>query len=169
METNALPHYDDTVNTTGCCPKFNPKGWDGAELHFADKPFVRAETRSALHVPINMDKVFGRVQRNIEVVAAYDPDDYIVLSRDLTPWKAEHLFAVKAPVPSEEAVTLTGDYVTKVFEGPYRKAKDWFEELQRLAAEAGRETDEVYFFYTTCPKCAKAYGENYVVGVVRVA
>ena len=22
-----------------------------------------------------------------------------------------------------------------------------------------------YFFYTTCPKCAKAYGENYVVGV----
>ncbi len=22
---------------------------------------------------------------------------------------------------------------------------------------------ELYFFYTTCPKCAKAYGKHYVV------
>jgi hypothetical protein len=26
----------------------------------------------------------------------------------------------------------------------------------------------VYFFYTTCPKCAEVYGKNYVVGVVEI-
>jgi hypothetical protein len=28
MRTNALPAYDMSVNTTGCCPRFNPQGWD---------------------------------------------------------------------------------------------------------------------------------------------
>jgi len=26
----------------------------------------------------------------------------------------------------------------------------------------------MYFFYTTCPTCAKHYGKNYVVGVAKV-
>ncbi len=75
MKTNALPHYDDSINTTGCCPKFNPDGWDGQELHFKDKRFVRATTRSVMHIPLNMSSVFGRVQGEIEAAKAYDADD----------------------------------------------------------------------------------------------
>jgi len=26
----------------------------------------------------------------------------------------------------------------------------------------------MYFFYTTCPTCAKHHGKNYVVGVAKV-
>lgn len=169
MQVNALPHYDDSLNTTGCCPKFNPDGWDMQALHFENKPFVRATTKSAMHIPLNMGEVFGRVQERIEKAGAYDSDNCIVLSRDLSPWKAEHLFAVSAPVPDEEAATLSGDFITKVFEGPYRKAKDWYREMQELAQAKGSTSDEVYFFYTTCPKCAKAYGQNYVVGVARLS
>jgi hypothetical protein len=97
----------------------------------------------------------------------YDPDNCIVLSRDLSPWKAELLFAVSAPVPEEEWVTLTGDFVTEVFEGSYRYAKDWYAETQGLAIASSATPDEVNFFYTTCPKRAKTYGKNYVVGLVR--
>ena len=79
MHVNQIPHYDQSVNTTGCCPKFNPEGWDGQELHFKDKPFARAETRSALHIPLNMGSVFARVQGAIEKVGAFDEDDFIVL------------------------------------------------------------------------------------------
>lgn len=168
MRINQLPHYDDSVNTTGCCPKFNPEGWDGQELTFDAKPFVKAETRAAMHVPINMGKVFSRVQRHIEDADAYSPDDFIVLSRDVSPWKTEHYFSVTRPVPEEEATELSGRYVTKVFEGPYRDARHWCDDMEALAAEKGATSDEVYFFYTTCPKCAKAYGKNYVVGVARV-
>lgn len=168
MQINALPRYDDSDNPTGCCPKFNPDGWDGRELHFKDKDFVRATTRSALHVPLNMGRVFERIQAKMVAAGGYDPDNTIVLSRDPSPWTGEHLFAVSAPLPDEETVTLTGDFVTRVFEGPYRKAKDWHAEMAELARSKGATEEEVYFFYTTCPKCAKAYGKNYVVGVARV-
>ena len=30
------------------------------------------------------------------------------------------------------------------------------------------DLDTTYFFYTTCPRCAKHYGKNYVVGVAKV-
>ena len=30
-------------------------------------------------------------------------------------------------------------------------------------AEQGRSSEKLYFWYTTCPKCAKVYGKNYVV------
>lgn len=168
MQTNALPHYDDSINTTGCCPKFNPEGWDEQELHFDKKEFIRATTRSLMHIPLNMGRVFRRVQNHIEDADAYDPDNCIVLSRDLSAWGAEHLFSISKPVPEEDAVTLTGDFITKVFEGGYRDVKDWYETMKNLVRRKGGTPSEVYFFYTTCPKCAKAYGMNYIVGVARI-
>jgi hypothetical protein len=167
MDINAVPHYDDSINTTGCCPKFNPEGWDGQELHFRDKTFVRAETSSAMHIPLNMGSVFARVGKHMEDAGDLDTDNMIILSRDLSAWKAEHLFASDTDIPEEKMTTLSGDFVTKVFEGPYRDAKNWYDEMKVLAGRKG-EPGEVYFFYTTCPKCAKAYGKNYVVGVAEI-
>jgi hypothetical protein len=169
MITNALPHYDDSVNTTGCCAKFNPAGWDDVRLHFEHKPFLRATTRAAMHIPLDMGRVFTRVLARIDAADVDDPDNHIVLSRSLSPWSDEHLFAVSAPVPGEETTTLSGDFTTKVFEGPYRDVGKWHAEMQQVSQAAGGTGEEVYFFYTTCPKCAKTYGKNYVVGVARTA
>lgn len=164
METNRIPHFDDSVNTTGCCPRFNPEGWDGQELHFRGKPFARATTRSLMHIPVNMGRVFGRVGHRLEEADAMDTDNMIILTREVSPWKAEHLFSTDKDIPGEEMTTLSGNFVTRVFEGPYREAANWHHEMKDAAAEKG-EPGEVYFFYTTCPRCAKAYGKNYVVGV----
>ena len=168
MKTNAVPHFDDSVNTTGCCPKFDPEGWDGQDLHFRGKKFVRARTRSAMHVPLNMGTVFVRVNKNMADAGAWDNDNMIVLSRDVSPWASEHLFAASSDVPGEEMTTLSGDFTTKVFEGPYRDARHWYDEMRDIARDKSGEAKEVYFFYTTCPKCAKAYGQNYVVGVAEL-
>lgn len=168
MKTNQLPHYDMDDNPTGCCPRFHPEAWDGVELHFEDKPFVRAETKSVMHVPVNMGKVFSRVQDHFEASGGFDPDDTIVMSRDLSPWTSEHLFAAPHPVSEEEMVTLSGDFITKVFEGPYKEAKEWYQEMKDMAAAHGKTDGEVWFFYTTCPKCAEVYGKNYVVGLAEV-
>lgn len=100
---------------------------------------------------------------------ASDPDQFIVLSKDVSPWSSEHLFSVTRPVPGEETTTLSGDFLTKVFQDPYGQARDWHEEMQRIARARNTEPRDVYFFYTTCPKCAKVYGKNYVIGVVAVA
>ena len=168
METNETPIYDQSHNTTGCCPRFNPDGWDGQQLHFRDKKFLRAVTKSARHVPLNMAQVFGRVAEHMEDSAAMTTEDTFILSRDMSPSEAEHFFAVSKDVEGEEMVTLSGDFITRVFEGPYEKAKDWEDEMRGLAAAQGKEARKVYFMYTTCPRCAEAYGENYLVGVAQV-
>lgn len=166
MRTNTVPRYDMSDNPTGCCPRFHPESWEGVELHFKDKSFVRAETRSAMHVPLNMGRVFSRVMGKLG--EKFDEDRFIVLSRDPSPWKGEHLFASAGPVEGEEMVTVTGDYLTRVFEGPFSDAGKWHDAMKAAAAERGRADGEIWFYYTTCPKCAKVYGKNYVVGIAEI-
>jgi hypothetical protein len=169
MQTNVTPHYDDSVNTTGCCPRFNPEGWDGQELHFEGKQFVKATTRSLAHVPLNMGSVFSRVQKHIDEGEASNVEQTLVLSRDTSAFGAEHLFAVAKPVAGETMHSVSGNFVTKLFEGPYRAVRNWHGEMKKIAQSHGTGEDQpVWFFYTTCPKCAKAYGKNYVVGVAEI-
>lgn len=168
MQTNEFPPIDMSDNPTGCCPRFQPDGWDRQELHFRDKKFLLATTLSAMHIPLNMGRVFSRVQRHIDEAGAGPEGGFLVLSKENSAWSAEHYFAVSRDVPDEHMVTLSGDYLTRVFEGPYSEAGHWQDEMKALAREKGKEPGEVYFFYTTCPRCAKAYGRNYVVGVVEL-
>lgn len=166
MQTNRLPDFDESVNLTGCCARFNPQGWDDQVLHFEDKLFVRATTISLAHIPLNMGKVFARVLDHIAQADAQDPHQVLVMSRPLSAFQDEHLFAVTRPVPGEEMTKVTGDFVTKVFEGPYSAVGQWQKEMLSIANARGKEARSVAFYYTTCPKCAKVYGRNPVVGLV---
>ena len=168
MEVNAVPKYDMSDNPTGCCPRFDPADWDAQDLHFKDKRFVRAKTRALMHVPLNMRKVFEKTMQAIEDIDALDKEDCIILSHDPSAWTGEHLFSVTKDVPGQETIRLSGDYLTKVFEGPYRNAPKWAAAAEEDAKAHGKEVEETFFFYTTCPKCAKTYGKNYVVTVSRV-
>lgn len=168
MQTNALPHYDASDNPTGCCPRFDPQGWDDQDLHFDDKLFVRATTRGLFHIPLNMGSVFKRTFAAIEAAGARDDGDFIVLSRDSSPWTGEHYFAVSRPLPGADMAKLSGDYLTKVFEGPFSDAPKWEAEMADFVAAHGRRLERNYYFFTTCPRCAKVYGKNYVVAVARL-
>jgi hypothetical protein len=168
MNTNELPPYDASDNLTGCCPRFNPKGWDDQDLHFAGKLFARARTWSLFHIPINMSQVFKKTFAAIEAVGGQSDKQFIVLSHELSPWSAEHYFAVTTEIPGAEMCRLSGDFVTKVFEGPFKNAPRWEREMEAYAASRGQRVVQTYLFYTTCPKCAKHYGKNYVVAVSQV-
>ncbi len=168
LPVNATPQIDPLDNTTGCCPRFHPEGWDRQSLHFADKRFVRATTKSKDHVPIDMAEVFGRTFEAIMDAGAMDEAHPLVLSRDLSAEQGEHLFAVDAEVPGEEMVTLSGHYRTRVFDAPYEEAPMLLEGFRHELEEEGEEALESWMFYTTCPRCAEAYGHNYMVLVDKV-
>jgi hypothetical protein len=104
----------------------------------------------------------------IEDAGAAPDDEYLLLSTDPSPWRGEHYFAVTRDVPGAEMVTLSGNYLTKVFEGPYREAGRWAREMEGLMESTGKRIQKLYFFYTTCPKCAKHYGKNYVVAFAEI-
>ena len=168
METNSLPKFDMSDNPTKCCPRFKTSGWDEQELHFEDKLFLKAKTKSIFHIPINFGTVFPKTFSDIEKAKAFNEDDYIVLSHDPSAWTGEHYFSVNQDVPGHEMVKLSGNYLTKVFEGPFNKAPKWEKEMETYVKEKGKQVDKTYFFYTTCPKCAKVYGNNYVVAVAKL-
>jgi hypothetical protein len=167
METNHLPGIDWSKTEPGCCcPEFDPEKWNDLELHFRDKAFVRVKTRSFLHVPLNMGKVFGRIWKAIKDAHA-EEDEFVVLSDDAL-WHGEHFFNVGREVPGADNVKLSGDYITHVFEGPFRDASLWVREMKRLVEQRGKPMKRFFFFYTSCPKCAKERGKNYVVGIAQV-
>ena len=168
MKTNELPTYDASDNPTGCCPRFNPKGWDGQDIHLTGKLFARARTWSLFHIPINMGRVFKQTFAAIEAAGARSDTQFIVLSHDVSPWSAEHYFAITKDVPGKEMHRLSGDFVTRVFEGPYKDAPKWERQMAADALRRGQQLGTTYFFYTTCPRCAKQYGKNYVVGLAEI-
>lgn len=93
-----------------------------------------------------------------DAARATAPGDVIVPGHDLCPWASEHLFAVDNALPDEKIVTLSGDFITKLFDGHCRNAKEWHSIMQGLANTTGTPQEGICFHYFTGPECAKAYG-----------
>jgi len=168
METNRVPPIDLRDNPTGCCPRFRPGGWDEQALHFEGKPFVRAISHGVNHVPQDMAPAYAAAASAIEKANAWEDRQMLVLNRVFPAREAEHLFAVRKPVPGMELVRLDGDYRTKLFEGRYEQAPQWQADFEAELADQGLQAEQIYFYFTTCPACAEFYGRNYVVAVAKL-
>jgi effector-binding domain-containing protein len=152
-----------------CCPKFDPTPWDEKEITWQNKMFVKDIVRSFLHIPMNMGKVITRMSKAIDDAGAkVAEEDFLLLSLEDNQWKSEQYMAVTKEVPGMENVKISGTFLTKVFEGPYKEAKNWYNEMIGYVKSKGKEPKKIYFYYTTCPKCAKKYGKNYVVMIAQV-
>ena len=167
MEVNGIPKMSMENSETGCCPKFDPTPWDDKGFTFQDKLFAKANTINFLHIPLNMGLMMTKTWKAIKDTDAI-ADEFIILSYDPSLWKGEHYFAVTKKVPEMEMVRFSGNYLSKVFEGPYKDAGKWMKEMTKFVQEKGKNLKKLYFFYTTCPKCAKHYGKNYVVGFAEI-
>ena len=168
MPQNILPKVNLDKSATGCCPRFDPAPWDGAQIEFHERLFVRATTVNFLHIPLNIGAVIQRTWKKIEQAGAAPNDEFLMLSTDPSPWRGEHFFAVTKDVPDAEMVRLSGTYLAKVYEGPFRDAGKWARDMARHVTSQGLRLQKLYFFYTTCPKCAKHFGKNYVVAFAQV-
>jgi hypothetical protein len=150
-----------------CCAEFNPEPWDEKEITWEDKRFVKDRVRSLFHIPLN----FGSVMiRNVAKIEAADakPERMIVLSDENSLWGADVYLDVTQDVPHAQMATLSGTFLSKVFEGPYKNIRSWIKEMTEYVTAQGKEVKKLYFYYTTCPKCAKVYGKNYVVLMAEV-
>lgn len=164
------PNTYADINETGCCAIPNVKDWDKKIVKFENRHFIRMYTKSFLHVPLNMAKVMKSLnEAATSANANLEPEQAIILSRDISAWKAEQLYGVSKPIEGLDNVTLNGTFITMVFEGPYQDAKKWYDTAIDYAKGQRNEVDNVYFFYTTCPKCAKHYGKNYTISLTQIA
>ncbi len=152
---------------TGCCPRFNPEPWDEKEVTFQDRLFVKDRVRSFLYIPLNFGKVMVRNMEMIQKAGALESEP-LMLSDEKSLWGADIYIAVSKDVPGAEMARISGTFLTKVFEGPYKNAGRWAKEMTEYVKAKARQMEKMYFFYTTCPKCAKFYGKNYIVLLAKV-
>lgn len=151
-----------TQDPAECCPPFDPGPWDEKTINWEQKTFLRDRVRSFLHIPLNFGAVMKRNMAAIEAAGAA-PDEMVVLSDENSLWGADVYIAVAKEVPGARMATLSGSYLAKVFEGPYRNMRNWIAQMKSFVDARGKAFRKLYFFYTTCPRCAKKYGKNYVV------
>ena len=152
---------------TGCCPRFDPEPWDEKQITFDNKLFVKDHVRSFLHIPLNFGKVMARNMRRIQQAHAL-AEEPLMLSDENSLWGADIYIAVAREVPGAQMVRLSGTFLSKVFEGPYKNARRWVRQMRTYVNSKAKDAKKIYFFYTTCPSCAKYYGKNYVVLLAKI-
>jgi hypothetical protein len=155
------------VKETGCCPRFDPKPWDGKVFRWEGKRFVKVKVLTLFHIPVGFGNAVRMVMKKMDAAGAKSPD-WMGLSDHTSMWNMDVYISTDKNVPGLENTTISGKFLSKVYEGPFKDTGKWCKDFAEYARKRKMRVKKMYMWYTTCPKCAKVYGKNYVVIVARV-
>ncbi len=150
------------MNKEICCPKFETAPWNETAHEWTNKKFIKDKVFSIFYMPINFGTVMKRLDKKVKNAKGAIPD-WLCLSDHTSKWNIDVYLAVDKEIPDAENVTISGEYFSKVYEGPYKDTPKWCKDFEALAKSKKLSIEKQYMWYTTCPKCAKKYGKNYVV------
>jgi hypothetical protein len=151
-------HDSDSI----CCPEFNPIQLDDKTFDWNNKQFIKDKVFTLFYMPLNFSSVMKRLDQKITAVGAIVPD-WLCLSDHTSKWNMDLYLAVDKEILDAENTTLTGKFFSKVYEGTFQETGKWIKDYENLTKSEGLTMQKQYMWYTTCPKCAKKYGKNYVV------
>lgn len=152
-----------------CCPKFDPAPWDEKIIEWQDKLFIKEHVKAAFYMPLGLEDMMLKNCELMEKSGAMPArTDFIVMAADQTMFGADYYLHVTKEIPGKENVKISGKFLSKVFEGPFSKMHGWMKEMEQYVASKNEKLEKMYCFYTTCPKCAKKYGKNYVVLLAKI-
>jgi hypothetical protein len=155
-----------------CCPVFDPVPWEGKYHEWRDKPFLRDSIPQLFHNPlpwVMKRKVTRLWDRAKKAGIAPDLKDFLLLAYDPSPWKSELYMTVTEAREDPRTEGLSGRFWSRVFDGPYLAVPRYYEEILGELRSRGEKPGKTFFYFTTCPKCAKKYGHNYIVALSELA
>ncbi len=144
-----------------CCPPFDPEPWDDKFFEWENKRFLKDHVCTLFYMPMNFGAVMRRLDRSVRKVGAELPGS-LCLSDHTSKWNMDIYLATDREVPGTENVSLSGKFYSRVYEGPFKDTGKWCNDFESKANEKGFTVKRWLMWYTTCPKCAKKYGKNYV-------
>lgn len=150
------------ITPTGCCPPFDPAPWDDQIIEWFDKLFIKDKVFCIFNMPVNFGRVMTRIMSKADNHGVKVPDA-MCLSNHTSAWNMDVFLAVDKKIPDAKNVKITGKFYCRVYEGDFRKTGEWITDFRKKTSEKQFSTGKMYMWYTTCPKCAKKYGKNYVV------
>ena len=151
-----------------CCPPFDPMPWEDKIVEWDNKKFIHEKVRTLFYMPLNFGSVMKKVSKKVTSAGA-EFQDNLGLSDHTSKWNMDIYLAVDKQVPDAENITLSGKFYSKVYEGSFQETEKWMKDFENTAKNKGLSMKKYYMWYTTCPKCAKKYGKNYVAVVGQVA
>ena len=107
-----------------CCPKFDPKPWDGKELNCDKKRFIKDKVFTVFFMPINFGSVMKRLDQQV-VSSDAKMVDNLCLSDHTSKWNMDIYLAVDKEIPGANKVTLSGKFLSKVYEGDFKDTGKW--------------------------------------------
>ena len=150
-----------------CCPKFDPKKWDQKTFNWENKKFIKESIPTLFHMPFPpmIGKKITKMWKAAEEVGATstNKEDVLVLFCDPSPFKSELFLSVTRDVPNMTNVKISGEFFSKVFDGPYRDIPKFISQMDEYLAEREKKAKNYYVHYAYCPKCAKKFGHNYMI------
>ncbi|MFH0737352.1 MAG: hydrolase [Candidatus Micrarchaeota archaeon] len=150
-----------------CCPRFDPEPWDGKTFEWKGKRFVKDKVFTLFHIPVNFGGVITRLNKKVGSAGAKVPD-WLCLCDDTSLFGMDIYLAVDKEIPGAENTTISGRFLSKVYEGPFSDTGKWCKDYASYAKGKDLALGKMYMWYTTCPGCAKRYGKNYVVIISEV-
>jgi hypothetical protein len=151
-----------------CCPVFISEPWDDKVHEWSNKLFVKDKVFTLFYMPMNFGSVMKRLNERVESAGAKMPDN-LCLSNHTSKWNMDVYLAVDKRIAGAENVTISGKLISRVYEGPFKDTGKWCEDFEKNISAKGLTAQKQYMWYTTCPKCAKKYGKNYVVILGQIA
>lgn len=155
------------IQSQECCPRFDPAPWDGKMFEWNNKRFIKDSVTTQFYAPLNFGEVIMRMTEKVARDGAEMPD-WLCLSDHTSESNMDLYLAVDKEVKDAENVTLSGKFLSKVYEGNFANTGEWCRDFEDYAKSKGLEVKKWYMWYTTCPVCAEKYGKNYVVIVGEV-
>lgn len=144
-----------------CCPPFDYQEWQDKTFVWKNKMFIKAKVFTLFYMPINFGSVIKQLDKKIRRVNG-EVNDWLCLSDHTSMFNMDIYLAVDKNIPGANNVTLSGNFYSRVYEGDFKNTKQWCEDFTSKIKEKGKILKKMYMWYTTCPKCAKKYGKNYV-------
>lgn len=154
-------------NNSICCPEFDPIPWDDKIIQWENKRFIKDSVCTFFYMPMNFGSVMRRLDQKIRNEGA-KVEDNLGLSDHTSRWNMNIYLAVDKEVPGVENTVLSGKFYSKVYEGNFKETDKWCKDYKEVVHSKGFSIKKWYMWYTTCPKCAKKYGKNYVVIVGQI-
>lgn len=161
-------HQKNSGQEEVCCPEFEPSLWDEKILEWDKKRFVKSNICTLFYMPLNFGAVMRKLDAKIRASGAEMEKDGLGLSDHTSKWNMDIYLAVNKEVPGLTNVAMTGKFLCKVYEGAYKETGKWCKDYENYAKSRHVKIEKWYLWYTTCPKCAKKYGKNYVAIIGRI-
>ena len=110
------------------------------------------------------------MMEQVEGWDALDEDlrDTLLLFHDPHAFKTELLLSVTREVPGADNIELSGTFMAKVYDGPFKAVPRFMKEMKSYVKSQEKEVKDYYVHYAYCPKCALKSGHNYMVFFAKI-